>query len=87
MSADRRSPFLERFAVAVVGWSIIVLGIILMPLPGPGTVLVLVGLSILAREYPWAGRVLERVREGTGRAARWARRRMDPPPDPGGPEP
>ena len=82
MNEDRRSPFVERLAVAIVGWSIIALGIVLMPLPGPGTVLVLVGLSVLQREYAWAGRALTRVREGTGALARWTRRRVVPPPPP-----
>jgi hypothetical protein len=49
--------------VTVIGGTVVATGIALMPLPGPGTLIVAGGLSILAREYPAAGRALERVKQ------------------------
>ena len=51
----------RRTAVGVAGVSIVALGLVLMPLPGPGTLIVAGGLNLLRREYPLAGRVLDRV--------------------------
>ena len=37
-----------------VGFFIVIVGIILIPLPGPGTLVILVGLTILGVELEWA---------------------------------
>ena len=71
----------RKLGVAAMGGSLVVLGLVLMPLPGPGTVLVLGGLSLLQTEYAWAGRLLRRIRAETGVVGRWVRsrgRRGDP---------
>ena len=51
----------RRTAIGAVGLSVVALGLVLMPLPGPGTLIVAGGLSVLRREYPVAGRVLDRM--------------------------
>ncbi|MFA6092606.1 MAG: PGPGW domain-containing protein [Elusimicrobiota bacterium] len=38
----------------VIGFLLIIIGIIMIPLPGPGSPIVILGLSILARSFPWA---------------------------------
>jgi uncharacterized protein (TIGR02611 family) len=43
---------------AVIGGAVVVLGIILIPFPGPGWLIVLAGLAILAVEFVWAQRLL-----------------------------
>ncbi|MCJ7724828.1 MAG: PGPGW domain-containing protein [Acidimicrobiia bacterium] len=65
----------RKLGVAAVGGSLVALGLVLMPLPGPGTVLVLGGLSLLQTEYAWAGRLLRRLRAKTGVVGRWVRSR------------
>ena len=78
------SPFRRarrRFTVGLGGGALVVLGVILMPLPGPGTVVVIAGLAVLQTEYPAAGRLLERIKRP---AVRWARSlsgRAGPPDD------
>lgn len=52
----------ERIGVAVVGGVVVVTGIVLMPLPGPGMLIVLAGLAILATQFEWAQDVLDRAR-------------------------
>jgi uncharacterized protein (TIGR02611 family) len=44
--------------IGVVGGAVVLLGIILIPFPGPGWLIVLAGLAILAAEFVWAQRLL-----------------------------
>jgi len=52
-----------RLARMSFGLGVVVLGVIMMPLPGPGMLIVAVGLAILARDVAWADRLLTKVRE------------------------
>ena len=47
-----------RIVVGVVGAAVVVLGFVLIPLPGPGWLIVFAGLAILATEFVWAERLL-----------------------------
>jgi uncharacterized protein (TIGR02611 family) len=61
----RSNPALNtayRAAVGVVGAVVLVVGIILVPYPGPGWLIVLAGLAILASEFERAHRVLTFVK-------------------------
>jgi uncharacterized protein (TIGR02611 family) len=51
-----------RVAVGVVGVAIVLGGIVLIPLPGPGWLIVFAGLAVLATEFAWAGRLLDFAR-------------------------
>ncbi|GIG40439.1 hypothetical protein Cph01nite_22010 [Cellulomonas phragmiteti] len=72
-------------AVAVVGGTVLLTGVAMLVLPGPGIVAILAGLAVLATEFAWARRWLERAhaagRTGLdkGRQA-WGRRRSAPAP-------
>lgn len=48
-----------RIAVAVLGAAIVILGLVLVPFPGPGWLIVFLGLGILATEFAWAERLLD----------------------------
>lgn len=65
---------LQRLSVGITGGGVLLLGVVMLPLPGPGTLVILVGLSILRREFPWADRLSERIRQGSTATARVARR-------------
>ncbi len=52
----------RRLAVAVLGGSVLVLAAILFFTPAPSSLVFLVGLAILASEFLWAGRLLQRVK-------------------------
>lgn len=60
-----------RIVVAVVGTAIILAGLALVPLPGPGWLIVFVGLGILATEFGWARRVLDYARKKVGAWTDW----------------
>jgi hypothetical protein len=49
--------------ITLVGWVLVVGGAILMPLPGPGLLILLSGLIVLSQEYEWAERRLEPVKK------------------------
>ena len=53
-----RRGVIARVAIIAFGSFVTLLGIALMPLPGPGIVVVLAGLGILATEVSWAERAL-----------------------------
>lgn len=57
-----RSHVLVRLARMVGGFVLLVVGIIAIPLPGPGWLLVAAGLALLARDVAWADRLLRLVR-------------------------
>ena len=52
----------RRIAVAVVGGTLVVIGIVMIVAPGPAFVVIPLGLGVLAIEFTWARRWLERVK-------------------------
>ena len=50
---------LKRFAVTIVGVALLVLGAAMMVLPGPGILVIVAGLALLATEYVWARKMLK----------------------------
>lgn len=54
-----RRNILLRIGTIILGAIVLVAGIAMLVLPGPGIVVVIIGLGILARELPWAERLLE----------------------------
>jgi uncharacterized protein (TIGR02611 family) len=65
----------KRVAVTVVGAALLVGGLIMMVTPGPGLLLIVLGLAVLATEYVWARRALDMAKRKAGEAARRVRRR------------
>ena len=57
----RGSP-VRRVVIGIIGTTILVIGVALIVLPGPAFIVIPVGLAILASEFIWARRVLERGR-------------------------
>ena len=66
----------RRAAVALGGSLVVLVGLALVPLPGPGWPVVLLGLSLLAREFPWAARLSAAVERRLRDAVQWSRRRL-----------
>lgn len=57
----------RRIAVAVVGATVLLLGVVMLVTPGPAFVVIPLGLAILSIEFAWARNWLRRVREGISR--------------------
>ena len=65
----------KRVVVFVVGVALFVLGIVLIPLPGPFSIpLMIAGLAVLATEYVWAEKALDTVKDRARRASEAAKR-------------
>lgn len=52
----------RRIAVAVVGGTLLLFGVLMLVLPGPGMLAIAAGLGVLALEFAWARRLLRRAR-------------------------
>ncbi len=60
-----------KIAIGLTGAVIIALGIILIPFPGPGWAIVILGLAIWAIEFTWAKKALEYVKRQVQSWTRW----------------
>ncbi len=87
----RRNPKADRAyrtAVGVTGGATVALGVVLIPLPGPGALIALGGLAILGSEFEGAKRVSDRAsaaaKAGAAKVAeRRARKASRSTPEPG----
>ena len=52
----------KRIAVTVAGAAIVAAGLVMLVLPGPGLVVIVLGLAVLATEYVWAATALEHAK-------------------------
>jgi uncharacterized protein (TIGR02611 family) len=59
--SNAQMHLLYRIVVGVVGLLIVVLGLLLVPFPGPGWLIVILGLVVWASEFVWAKRLLQRT--------------------------
>ena len=69
MSPGGRRPvtyrWARRIAVAIVGGTVLAIGVALIVLPGPAFVVIPIGLAILGAEFAWARVWLRKVRQRT----------------------
>lgn len=61
---------MRGFGRMVLGWALVLLGLVALILPGPGLLLLLAGLVLLSQEYDWAARRVEPVRKKAFEVAR-----------------
>src|SRR5438067_775854 len=72
--SHRTARAVYRFVVALLGVAITVGGLLLVPLPGPGWLVVFAGLALLATEFDPARRVLVFGRSSLRRWTGWLAR-------------
>lgn len=51
-----------KTGVTVLGFLLLGIGLILLALPGPGILVIILGLLVLSAEYEWASHHLERAK-------------------------
>lgn len=75
----------RRLVIALIGTTVCLLGLAMLVLPGPGLLVIPLGLGILGLEFAFARRWLLRVRESANgvvsEAVKWRWWRRPPPPD------
>ena len=64
----------RRVAIFVVGIVVTGAGVAMLVLPGPGLIVIIAGLSILAIEFAWAARLRDQARDRAKAAAQSAGR-------------
>lgn len=63
----------RRIVILVIGSTVVLIGITMIVLPGPAVVVIPAGLAILATEFLWARRLLQRLRREARTLAEGAR--------------
>jgi hypothetical protein len=53
----------KRFGTVAIGFSVLTVGIAMIVLPGPAIIVIPLGLSILAKEFDWAKRLMEKLKK------------------------
>jgi uncharacterized protein (TIGR02611 family) len=61
---------IRRIAVTVAGFTVLLAGVAMLVLPGPGILVMVGGLAILATEYAWARKPLDTMRARVARLRR-----------------
>ncbi|MDX6611006.1 MAG: hypothetical protein QOD75_192 [Blastocatellia bacterium] len=56
-------PWLRKAIVGVIGFTVLLIGVVMIVLPGPAIIVIPLGLAILATEFVWAQRLLKRAQE------------------------
>ena len=54
--------FLKRIVIAIVGFTVLLLGVAMVILPGPAFIVIPLGLAILATEFVWAQKLLTKAK-------------------------
>jgi tellurite resistance protein TerC len=55
---------IKKIIVAVIGFTVLAFGILLIVFPSPAFIVIPIGLSILATEFVWAKKLLEQFKMG-----------------------
>ncbi|HSP03195.1 MAG TPA: PGPGW domain-containing protein [Acidimicrobiales bacterium] len=63
----------KQIAVTVVGAALVLAGIAMLVLPGPGILVVVAGFAVLGTEYAWAAAALDRTKATAERAGQVAK--------------
>jgi tellurite resistance protein TerC len=56
----KERPIARKIVIGVIGGTIVLIGIAMIFLPGPGSVVIPIGLLVLASEFAWARWLLRR---------------------------
>jgi len=57
----------RRFLKILFGFTLLVLGVVMIVTPGPGWLTIFLGLGVLAAEFVWAKRLLDHLKHQGGR--------------------
>ena len=72
---------MKKSFIALTGGTVVLIGVALLILPGPGLLVIAAGLALWATEFFWARRAMRRAKDAVAKARRksglkdWLRRR------------
>ncbi len=58
----------RRVVIGIIGFTVLLIGVALLVLPGPAFIVIPAGLAILAIEFAWARRWLEHIKQRAAQA-------------------
>jgi uncharacterized protein (TIGR02611 family) len=58
---------IKKFIIFVIGITVILIGVVMIVLPGPAIIIIPAGLAILATEFLWARKLLNKMKEQASR--------------------
>ncbi len=53
---------IKRIIITIIGFTVLIIGMAMIVLPGPAIIVIPLGLAILAGEFLWARRLLKRIK-------------------------
>ena len=53
---------MKRIIITIIGFTVLIVGMAMIVLPGPAIIVIPLGLAILASEFLWARRLLKRIK-------------------------
>jgi uncharacterized protein (TIGR02611 family) len=77
LHANATLSLTTKIVVGIVGTAVVLVGVVMLVTPGPAFVLIPLGLAILATEFEWAHRWLEKAK-AKARAAKERAEAVDP---------
>jgi putative transmembrane protein PGPGW len=76
----------RRIGVSIAGFALLLAGLAMLVLPGPGLLVIIAGLAVLATEYVWAERALNLAKQKAEQAKNKVLRRKRRAPASGTPQ-
>jgi uncharacterized protein (TIGR02611 family) len=76
----RTAEQVRRVFLIIAGFTLLLAGVIMLVTTGPGLLVIFLGLGLLAAEFVWARRLMDRMRRQSGRVldALWKTKDEDP---------
>jgi uncharacterized protein (TIGR02611 family) len=57
----------RRVFLVIAGFTLLLAGVVMLVTPGPGIAAILLGLGLLAAEFVWARRLMDRIKREGGK--------------------
>jgi len=61
----------RKLIISVIGFTVLLIGLAMIVLPGPAFIVIPIGLGILATEFIWAKKLLDRVKSKASNMREW----------------
>jgi tellurite resistance protein TerC len=65
----------KRLIIAIIGFTVLLIGLAMVVLPGPAFIVIPIALGILATEFIWAKKLLDRVKSSASNVKEWIRKK------------
>lgn len=62
MVIDKAVNHTKRVVKVAIGFALLLAGLVMLVIPGPGLVTIVLGLALLATEFVWARQLLARIK-------------------------